>query len=227
MTYSSLIHIMFLGWFVFSNLNKLKTKTYYAVDFMGGLPQGGGRKSGARETPKEEDVKTKIVNPEEDLLLKSKNKSKKVKEIISRAPPVPSTPIPKSPSGSEASPSAIPLAIPDSGSGIGIGFGDGGYGSGQGAGNFPYAWYVHTVRKKLDSNWNVAGGFSTRIYAQVVFTIKRDGSLADIEVEESSKNDVFDRAALRAVQTSSPLAPLPSGFDEPALRVHVRFTVKR
>ena len=143
------------------------------------------------------------------------------------APPVPTLavpkPLPKKDGGSD-----IPSAVPEAGSGgVGIGFGDGIGSGGGGAGNFPHAWYVQTIKKKLDSNWNVEGGFSARIYAQVTFTISRDGSLADVEIEQTSKNEVFDRAALRAVQASSRLPPLPKGFEEPALRVHVRFTAKR
>ena len=203
-------------------------KTYYAVDFLGGgMPSGGAPRGSSRQSQLEKN-KTIAVNPQEDLLLKSKKKSNK-KEILSTAPAVPAIPIPKAPSRVESEPSDVPSAIPNSGSGgIGIGFGDGGFGSGSGgAGNFPYAWYVHAIRKRLDSNWNVTSGFSERIFAQVAFTIKRDGSLVDIEVEESSKSDAFDQTALRAVQTSSPLPPLPQGYDESALRVHVRFAVKR
>ena len=54
-----------------------------------------------------------------------------------------------------------------------------------------------------------------------------DGSIRDIEVEETSKNEVFDQAAVRAVRYSNPLPPLPKEFQESELHVHIRFTVKR
>ncbi len=222
------------------------------VDFMAG--GAGGRSPSQSEqiqtknpaSQKEpESAKVKTVNPEEDLLIKSKNnKKKKEKEIVSRALPIPAAlPIPKPLETKDNSQgSGIPSPVPSvgsgtgagssvgagNGSGIGIGVGDGsGSGSGTGgAGNFPYAWYVHSVKKKLDSNWNVTSGFDRRIYTQVAFTINRNGAINDIDVEESSKDSAFDLAARRAVEYSSPLPPLPSGYDEPNLRIHVRFSVK-
>ncbi len=235
LTYSALIHLSILGALILSTLAKPARKEYYSVDFFGGLPSGGGGAAQAAETipetPKEE-VKTKVVNPAEDLLLKANKNAveeKNVKEIVSDVPQVPSIPVPK-PIGRTGAVSSVPNAVPGGQSGgIGIGFGPAGSGSGgsAGAGNFPYAWYVASVRQKLDQNWNVSSGFPNRIYAQAVFTVTKNGSLKDIEIEESSKNEIFDRAVLRAVEQSNPFPPLPSGFQEPDLRIHVRFALKR
>lgn len=215
---------------------------------------GGGGEMNVKQPEKPEKTvpvkqpetsKVKTVNPAEDLLLKSKKKKdKKEKEVIAKAIPIPSSmPIPKpldTPNAIPSAPSAIPSpgsgsggrgngagAVKD-GSGVGIGVGDGvGEDSGfSGGGNFPYTWYVHSVKKKLDSNWNVVSGFDRRIFTQMAFTIGRNGNITEIEVEESSGNDAFDLAARRAVEYSSPLPPLPGDFQEPNLRVHVRFTVK-
>ena len=71
LTYSFLVHLMFLGGLLFVNLSKKAAKTYYAVDFVAGMPAGGRQSAPA---PKEEPIKTQTVNPEEDLLLKSKKK---------------------------------------------------------------------------------------------------------------------------------------------------------
>lgn len=228
LTYSSLLHIVVFGWFILFSFSKKSSKIYYAVDFLGG---GGGSVSGSetqaevKKAQEKETIKTKIVNPQEDLLLKSKQKlSKNEKEIITTAPPLPVAPIPQAPIRSQG---ALASAIPSLDSGVGIGFGDGTGGGGGGAGNFPYTWYVQSMKKKLDSNWNVTTGFQTKIYTQVAFTIRKDGTLIDIEVEESSRNEVFDRAAVRAVEYANPFPPLPSDFQESELRVHVRFTVKR
>jgi TonB family protein len=94
-------------------------------------------------------------------------------------------------------------------------------------GNFPYTWYVHAVRQKIDANWTVSSGFDQRIFTQVAFTINKDGSIVRTEIEQGSGNEVFDRAAVRAVEYCNPLPPLPQGYAESDLRVHVRFTVKR
>src|SRR3989344_7543953 len=96
-TYSFLIHLFLLGWIAFNNFSSQKTKVYYAVDFIAGLPGGGsGGQTAAKKMDDHESIKTKIVNPQEDLLLKSKKKpSKKEKEVISTVPEVPSVPSPK------------------------------------------------------------------------------------------------------------------------------------
>jgi TonB family protein len=171
-------------------------------------------------------VKT-VVNPKEDLLLKKKKKDKvPVKEVVSEAAPVPSAPVPKPlnvPSAKDSGDSSVIPRAP-AGSGVGIGIGGGGSGS---PGNFPYTWYVHAVRQKIDANWTVSSGFDQRIFTQVAFTINKDGSIVRTEIEQGSGNEVFDRAAVRAVEYCNPLPPLPQGYAESDLRVHVRFTVKR
>jgi TonB family protein len=83
------------------------------------------------------------------------------------------------------------------------------------------------MKKKLDANWNVSSGFSQKIFAQVAFVINKNGSITGVEIEQTSHNEIFDRAALRAVEYANPLPPLPADFPEPSLRVHVRFSVKR
>lgn len=224
-TYSFLLHVAVIAWIGIATLAPRPAKQYYAVDFIG-APSGEIVKS-APQTPAPETVKPveepkTVVNPKEDLLIKKKTK-KKVKEVVSEVPEVPSVPQPKLLKGKakEEDTSVIPSAPAGSGVGIGV---EGGGGT---AGDFPYTWYVHTIRQKLDGNWNVSSGFDKRIYTQVAFTIRKDGSIADPEIEEGSGNDVFDRAALRAVEYTNPLPPLPSGYTESQLRVHVRFTVKR
>lgn len=226
-TYSSLIHLILLGAIIFSSLIVTQEKKYYTVEFMGTASHPAAPVQPAepivQKPVEEKTVKTRYINPKEDLVIKSKQKlPPNEKEIISDVPPPPPPPPGLKSVRSNA---AIPGIVPSVESGVGIGFGDGG--GNAGAGNFPYAWYVQSIKKKLDSNWNVTSGFSNRIYAQVVFTIKKDGNIQEAQVEEGSGNDIFDRAALRAVESASPLPPLPSGFDEPDLRVHVRFTVKR
>ncbi|MBI5622866.1 MAG: TonB C-terminal domain-containing protein [Elusimicrobia bacterium] len=86
--------------------------------------------------------------------------------------------------------------------------------------NFPYPWYISQVRSRLWSQW------SSRMPGEqgltvVVFTIMPDGSLVDIRTEESSGDAGFDLAAMAAARDAGPFPPLPSGFAEPFLKVHV------
>lgn len=45
----------------------------------------------------------------------------------------------------------------------------------------------------------------------VVFTIKRDGSIAEPQIVESSGEAAADQAAMAALTAASPLEPLPLG----------------
>lgn len=91
--------------------------------------------------------------------------------------------------------------------------------------NFPYPWYISQVRASLWNLWSVrmprAGGLCV-----VVFSLLPDGRAVDIRAEESSGDAAFDLVALGVVQDSGPYPPLPRGFSEPFLRVHVSFKSK-
>lgn len=234
--YSSLLHTALFATTLIQQFSKTTSKDYYSVDFYEGGFSGGGAKTSPINLAAEEklapldNVEKSVVNPKEDLLIKSKDKKSKIKEKVVTEPSIPipkASPLKQKTSGDSdgTSSSAIP-GTSNNGSGVGVGFGPDGWGGSGGAGNFPYQWYVHAVKKKLDANWNVTGGFSKRIYAQIAFTIARNGTIMVVEVEESSGNEVFDYQARRAVVASGPLPPLPKEYQEPSLRVHVRFTVK-
>ena len=60
--------------------------------------------------------------------------------------------------------------------------------------------------------------------ALVRFTINRDGRVSRIELERSSGNSSFDRAALRALYAANPLPPLPPAYRKNSLTVHLTFS---
>lgn len=89
-------------------------------------------------------------------------------------------------------------------------------------GDFPYALYIQGMHRKIGGNWfrpQVAGGATVVIY----FRILRDGTIAEAKVETPSGNATFDRAALSAVRSSSPLNPLPFAYSGTYLGVHLTF----
>ena len=57
----------------------------------------------------------------------------------------------------------------------------------------------------------------------IVFTIMRSGKTVDFKVESSSGDDGFDYEALSAAQEAAPFPPLPRGFMDPFLKIHVSF----
>jgi TonB family protein len=108
-----------------------------------------------------------------------------------------------------------------------------GTGSGSGAGSgikvddqdFRFAYYLEVIRERIGYNWAppVVLGSPSEVTATVFFKISRDGTVSDEKVEKSSNQEIFDRAALRAVQLSDPLPPLPAGFRGKSLGVHFEF----
>jgi TonB family protein len=55
------------------------------------------------------------------------------------------------------------------------------------------------------------------------FTIQKDGTITDIQVERSSGFAVLDNEARHALQVTQRLAPLPGKYPNPTLGVHLLF----
>lgn len=90
-------------------------------------------------------------------------------------------------------------------------------------GDFPYSLYLESMHRKIGSNWfrspNTQPGTTVVIY----FRILRDGKITDAKIETPSGNPTFDRVALSAVRSSSPLNPLPFAYAGNYLGVHLTF----
>ena len=106
------------------------------------------------------------------------------------------------------------------GSGIGIGGSGGMPGFDQ---DFEYAYYVKTMLGRIRQHYQ---RFAVRGTATVVvrFTIMKDGSVREAEIEQSSGVRVLDRGSLRAVMLADPLPPLPNSYPRDRVGVHLRFT---
>lgn len=89
-------------------------------------------------------------------------------------------------------------------------------------GDFPYSLYIQTMQRKIGANWfrpQAGAGATVVIY----YRILRDGTITDSKVQTSSGNGTFDRAALSAVRSASPLNPLPFAYSGTYLGVHLTF----
>jgi len=90
-------------------------------------------------------------------------------------------------------------------------------------GDFPYSIYIERMRTLIGQHWyrpQAAPGIATTVH----FIIERDGTIrGDVKIEGESGNGAFDRAALRAILESSPLPPLPFGYNGTYLGVHLTF----
>lgn len=86
--------------------------------------------------------------------------------------------------------------------------------------DFTYGYYIDQMLAQLSRNWNrplVGSGVEALIH----FRIERGGGIEGIQIVRSSGINAFDLAALRAVQASSPLPPLPRAFREDSLGVNL------
>jgi TonB family protein len=84
--------------------------------------------------------------------------------------------------------------------------------------------YLNAVNNRIRANWFAVMPETARNGQQgrvdVLFAIARDGSIQDLRLVATSRNDALDQAATIAIQTSNPLPPLPAEFkgDRMALR---------
>lgn len=99
----------------------------------------------------------------------------------------------------------------------------GGFGS-----RFP--WYVQAVQRRVSSNWLQATVDPTVQWAPravIDFQIMRDGTITNIQITTSSGYPSVDASAVRAIQMSSPLNPLPGGYSGSFVNVEFWFDFKR
>ena len=104
----------------------------------------------------------------------------------------------------------------------------GGGGAGLGAkldvANFCCPEYLATMVELIQRNWNskqqVIGATTMR------FVIQKDGRIVDATIEKSSGNQSLDFFSQRALALTK-LPPLPDGYPERALTVHIVFPYER
>ncbi len=93
-------------------------------------------------------------------------------------------------------------------------------------GDFRWAYYLASIRNKIGSRWVPPPGMNPQgraVRTVLYFRITRDGQIALAQVESSSGYVFFDQTALRALQSATPLPPLPAGFSDNYLGVHFGF----
>jgi len=127
-----------------------------------------------------------------------------------KAGPVPAPPPAPAPAATSTAP-AVPAIAPGT-SGV----------TGLEGGDFPYTMYITNMIRLIGNHW-FRGAITGDLTIRVVFTIHRDGTISDASIEQGSGNSSADRAALRAILESSPLPPLPFGYNGTYLKVHQVF----
>ncbi len=108
------------------------------------------------------------------------------------------------------------------------GMGFNGPGGGDFAGRFPS--YVDAVRNRISSNWLQSTVDPTVRWApraSFSFQVMRDGTVANVQMLQSSGNRSVDNSALRAILSSSPMSPLPSNYPGSSVTVEFWFDFRR
>ena len=110
------------------------------------------------------------------------------------------------------------------GQGFGLSSGGGGVGGVRLDVDFCCPDYLNEMVRRIQSNWNQNQGLVGSTGMR--FTIQRDGTIQDIQLERPSGFQVLDDAARRALLLTR-LPPLPAPFTHPSLTVHVTFDYQR
>jgi TonB family protein len=196
----------------------------------GGLTNIGGRPVQAEtpETPKRpEAIRPPAATTPEMTLPKAGAKPSKT----SPSPPVKDAPRDargKTPTrGAQTSEGSTVAETGVRGQGFGLSTGGGGGGSGLklDVGDFCCPDYLMTMVQRIQANWSSHAENVGE--SGVKFTIQRDGTIRNIELEKSSGYTALDLGAQRALAVTRQLPPLPAPYPNPTLVIHVTFQYTR
>ena len=209
--------------------------SYYAVDLLSSLPSGSPVSGGAVVTPNPE-AKPNVPAPAVEEEKPAPKEAIRVPNKAQKKPPAqPKAQKAKPHSAAfEAAMRAAQGEAPTLGSSTAGNSGGGGGAGGPGGGRitgtagpgFPYQWYLNAMSNKLDKQWHLPTDLQSDTACVIAFTVHRDGRVSDESVEKRSGDATFDQFAMRAVEYSNPLPPLPAGYPDETLLVHFTFDGK-
>ena len=180
-------------------------------------------KSEPQPKPKEVEPETKKIP--EFAKEKAPHYVTRPSKILEDKTPPPANAVPYGGGGSPAMPYSSQFTMSGATQG-GMGFS--GPGGGDFTGRFPS--YVDGVRNRISSNWlqsTVDPSVRWAPRAQFSFQVLRDGTVANVQMTQSSGNRSVDNSALRAILSSSPMSPLPSGYSGNSVTVEFWFEFRR
>jgi protein TonB len=85
-----------------------------------------------------------------------------------------------------------------------------------------FPWYVDQINRTMGQNWNKGQVDSktpkgARVY--LIFTIHRDGSIAELTTDRSSGSPTLDRSCMLAAQRVNTFGNLPAAYNQSTLKV--------
>jgi TonB family protein len=90
--------------------------------------------------------------------------------------------------------------------------------------NFCCPEYLTTMTRLIYGNWQAKQGVEGSNVVR--FVVKRDGTLADVTIEQGA-NQYLNMASQRALALTKQLPPLPAAFTGDQLTVHLAFQYRR
>ncbi len=175
---------------------------------------------------------------EEKIPIPEVKKEKKAPEIAKKVAPEEKKPVPKKPAEKDYSNKEIQSAIEgmkkkmsEKAEGTG---GVAGQDQQQAVGGrgaissrvmeIRYKTYYSTIWEIIRDAWMIPQGIPIEHGMETIIgiVIEKHGRVSDITIEKSSGNQAFDDSAIRAIERSSPLPPIPG--EEQELPLGIRFT---
>jgi TonB family protein len=180
-----------------------------------------------KEPPKREPPKREEKKPDPTPRATVEKPPEKKKEM----PPPTQTPPAPAPRREATARTQPERSAPGSGGRPGPGSGPGsslalGGGSGMlslDSANFPFTYYLREVTGRIEENWIRPQQDLGRVV--VYFRIKRNGTIIEPQIRESSRNQTVDLLASGAIKRSAPFPPLPVEFGEDDLGIYLCFGV--
>jgi protein TonB len=85
-----------------------------------------------------------------------------------------------------------------------------------------FGWYVNQINAKMAASWNryevdPRTPHGSRVY--LIFTIDRDGSPSNVQLDRSSGSPTLDLSCERGVQRVGTFGPLPAAYNQGTLKV--------
>ncbi len=85
-----------------------------------------------------------------------------------------------------------------------------------------YGWYVDQINRKMSQSWNrfevdPRTPHGARVY--LIFTINRDGSPGNVQLDSSSGSPTLDRSCENGVARVDTFGALPGGYNQSTLKV--------
>jgi protein TonB len=83
--------------------------------------------------------------------------------------------------------------------------------------------YVQRVINAIKQEFKLPAQDFTNLEAKIFFVVNRDGKVLSFQVEKPAGNNLFDGAAVRAIQNAN-IPPMPPAMRDPKTEIRLRFT---